>query len=670
MIKDWLKRAIGTILAALIALPWPQAAVWAAEAAAAAQTPSAVTVDSIDVAEGSVRVKLSGNASYKSFTTAKPSRLVLQFDGVRVSKQSLPGKGALLKDVRAGQFQSDPPIARVVLDLQAGAVADVRTDGNDVLVALKGPASADQAAAAPTDPPATDASADSQAPAKPERPKVSLPRPAADMSKVGEAGGMTTQASPELSRMAQKSDAVPSETSLKAPPPVPSTSLEAVGKPRAPVGDLMARLPRDLVTLDFDNTDIRDVLRLLAAKAKINVIYGPDVSGPLTLHLTDVPFADAFRTIITMMGLATAQVGDNILRVLQPATLKTAQTTSAPITKVFPLNYAKAVQLVAALNTVRSAEGLTGSTVADLNTNSLVVTESADAMPETERLISQLDVRPKQVLIEVKLVEVGLNNSFNFGIQWNYLQQDTAKIGGKPGLNSIGAPVGVLKAGTPQQTIGSEVGPADAAGLSQPAGAGGQGTGVSLPATQVFGALTLGRVTNNYIVNATLTAAAADGKVKVLSDPKVATLNNQPANINVTTQIPYVTSNVASTGVQTQSVNYVTTGIQLAVTPTINADGRITLNLNPNVSQPSATVAASVTGAPAVDSRNAQTTVLVRDGETIVIGGLINDSVSDQIAKIPLLGDIPVLGWLFKKKSVTRTRAELLIFVTTKIMPE
>jgi type II secretory pathway component GspD/PulD (secretin) len=202
-------------------------------------------------------------------------------------------------------------------------------------------------------------------------------------------------------------------------------------------------------------------------------------------------------------------------------------------------------------------------------------------------------------------------------------------------------------------------------------GAGGRGTGVNLAADKIFGALTLGRITNNYLLNATITAAASEGKAKVLSDPKITTLNNQAAKINVTTQIPYVTSNVASTGVQTQTVSYATTGIELTVTPSINADGRILLVINPTVSQPSVTAAGSTqTGAPAIDSRNATTTVLVRDGETIVIGGLISDSLQDTISKIPLLGDIPILGWLFKKKTKTRVRNELLIFVTTRVLPD
>jgi len=234
-------------------------------------------------------------------------------------------------------------------------------------------------------------------------------------------------------------------------------------------------------------------------------------------------------------------------------------------------------------------------------------------------------------------------------------------------LNTVGTTIG------PTGTFGLPIDqtPLTTGGISPTGGvgAGGRGTGVSLSADKIFGALTLGRVTNNYIVNATISAAASEGKAKVLSDPKIATLNNQPANINVTTQIPYVTSNVASTGVQTQTVSYVTTGIQMTVTPSINADGRILLVINPNISQPSVSAAANTaTGAPAVDSRVAQTTVLVRDGETIVIGGLINDSVSNQIAKIPILGDIPILGWLFKQRGERTTSTELVVFITPSIV--
>ena len=684
MIKH-LKRAAAATLATLIALPLSTAPAWAA-AVAAAGADDAVTLDGLDVGSDSVTIHLSDKAKYTSFVTATPPRLIIQFEDTeyQAGAKILPGKGKYLKDVRSSQFANAPvKLSRVVLDLNEVTAFNVSQNGGDVVVAL-GPsgsgaapaaaASSDAgaakvrpavrpkpaAAAAPAAAPAASSPDASSAQAASESPAA--PAAESPMAKVGERDGMTTQVDPELGKIADNLDAAkPDAVNTRA---AATTSLAAVDRPRVARGDIMGRLPHDLITVDFDNTDIRDVIRLLAAKAKINIIFGPDVGGNLSLHLADVPFSDAFRTILTMMGLATMQVGDNILRVLTPAALTKSQQATASFTKVIPLNYAKAAELLAAINQVRLAEGRAGTTIANDKTNSLIVTESVDGMVATERLISQLDVRPKQVLIEAKLVEVGLTNSLNYGIQWDYLSSDPAKIAGQNGQNLIGTtippPVSASPSANPLNNNGNA-----AVGV----GANGRGTGVQLPADKVFGALTLGRITNNYFLSATLTAAAAQGKVKVLSDPKVATLNNQPANINVTTNIPYVTSNVASTGVTSQQVSYVTTGIQLSVTPSINADGRITLVINPNVSQPSAVAAsAGTTGAPSIDSRVANTTVLVKDGETVVIGGLISDTVSNQIAKIPILGDIPILGWLFKKKSIVRSRAELLIFVTPKIM--
>ncbi|MCR4294381.1 MAG: hypothetical protein NUW21_02515, partial [Elusimicrobia bacterium] len=366
--------------------------------------------------------------------------------------------------------------------------------------------------------------------------------------------------------------------------------------------------------------------------------------------------------------LTTDQVGGHILRVITPAELKSQRTSSTATTKVYVLNYAKAAEVKATIDAVRSAEGRGGSSTADVKTNTLIVTDSLEGQIATENLIFQMDQRPRQVLIETKIVEINANAGLNYGVQWDYSGLQEGRIGGQQGTTAVGTAIGLPT--TFNRTLDNNVLQASGISATGGVGAAGRGTGVALAADRVFGALTLGRITNNFILNATLTAAASEGKAKILSEPKIATLNNQAADINITTQIPYVTSNVASTGVQTQTVSYVTTGIQLKVTPSINADGRITLQVNPNVSQPSATAAASSTGAPAVDARTANTTVLVRDGETIVIGGLITDTMQDTIAKIPLLGDIPVLGWLFKKKTKTRVRAELLIFVTTRILPD
>ncbi|MBI2788160.1 MAG: type IV pilus secretin PilQ [Elusimicrobia bacterium] len=697
MINQHTKKALSAALAVILAVPGGVLPALAADAA-----PAPAVFQGVEVTDDLVTIKLSTAVLYNSFLTQTPPRLVMELLDTKHEgpTQSAKGKGAFLSGVRSSQFEKSPRlITRVVMDLVKMAGYKVATTKNGLAVQIVGSVSdAPDAAAAPKAPaapaapklpavkpvvakraaaaaaPAPVAVAPAAAPAAaPEPAPVAAPEPAPKakprlnitaaqaMRRAGLDKTMTT----ELAASAQASDV----TKIKSEDAVDED--EDVTR-RAPGGrifrDIMSRLPRDIVTLDFDNTDIRDVIRLLAAKAKINIVFGPDVAGSLTLHLTDVPFNEAFRTALSMMKLTTDQVGDNILRVITPAELTKQRTTSTAITKVYVLNYAKASEVKSTIDSVRTAEGRSGSSTADTKTNTLIVTDSLEGQLSTENLISQMDQRPRQVLIETKIVEINANSGLNYGVQWDYYSLQRGRVGGQQGDTTVGSAIGLPD--PYNRTLDNNSIKTGGVAATGGVGAAGRGTGVALAADRVFGALTLGRITNNFILNATLTAAASEGKAKILSEPKIATLNNQPANINVTTQIPYVTSNVASTGVQTQTVSYVTTGIQLTVTPSINADGRITLQVNPNVSQPSATAAASSTGAPAVDARTANTTVLVRDGETIVIGGLITDTLQDTIAKVPLLGDIPILGWLFKKKTKTRVRAELLIFVTTRILPD
>ena len=701
MIKHSMKKALSAALAVVLSVPAGIVPAFAADAA-----PAPAAFQGVEVSDDLVTIKLSTGVLYNSFLTQTPPRLVMELLDVKHDgpTQSSKGKGKFLAGVRTSQYAKEPRlITRVVMDLVKMAGYKVGTTKNGLTVQLVGsvddspaaavepapkavavkPVVAKRAAAAQTAPPAP-----APAPAgKPQMtaldtagtvtslpataikaepvPVVKKPRLNVTAAMAMKRAGLDTTMAAELAASAQASDI----TKTKIDPAGEMEDTErGVRQPGGRIfRDIMSRLPRDnMPSVDFDNTDIRDVLRFLAMKAKVNIVFGPDVAGSLTLHLTDVPFNEAFRTALSMMKLTTDQVGDNILRVITPAELTKQRTTSTAITKVYVLNYAKASEVKTTIDSVRTAEGRLGSSTGDTKTNTLIVTDSLEGQLSTENLIAQMDQRPRQVLIETKIIEINANSGLNYGVQWDYQGIQRGRIGGQQGTSLVGTTSNPAAASSPvlpalDQNANTIVG----------AGAGGRGTGVALAADRVFGALTLGRITNNFILNATLTAAASEGKAKILSEPKIATLNNQAANINVTTQIPYVTSNVASTGVQTQTVSYVTTGIRLTVTPSINADGRITLLVNPDVSQPSATAAGSTqTGAPAVDSRNATTTVLVRDGETIVIGGLITDTLQDVISKVPLLGDIPILGWLFKKKTKSRVRAELLIFVTTRILPD
>ncbi len=699
-----LRKATAAFLAACLIVPTHGVTAFAAEVAKTASV-----YKGADVADDVVTIKLTAPVQYNSFLTQTPPRLVMELLDTQHEgpNQSLKGQGTFLSGVRSSQFEKSPRlITRIVMDLVKMAGYRVEAVDAGLKVHLVGSVE-DAPAAAPAPAAAAPAAAPRPVVKRPVRvakapaaaaaelvaetvaaPAVAAAAPAAPPPTVETAvvpissltpakpkvapgagaafrrAGLDKHMNKELAAMAETLDASATTVEL---PDMPEEETSG-NRPRGGriSRDIISRMPRDPVTLDFDNTDVRDVIKLLAAKARINVIYGPDVSGSLTLHLNNVPFHEAFRTVLSMMGLTTDQVGENILRVITPAELTKQRTTSSAITRIFQLNYAKASEVKNTVDSVRGAEGRSGASTADVKTNSIIVTDTLEGLLATENLILQLDQRPRQVLIEAKLVEVLANSGLNYGIQWDYLGAERGSLGGKQGQTLVGGLT------SQNASAASTLNPIDQNANAIPGvGASGRGTGVALAADRVFGALTLGRITNNYFLSATLTAAASQGKAKVLSDPKIATLNNQPATINVTTQIPYVTSNVASTGVQTQTVNYVTTGIQMAVTPSINSDGRILLEINPKVSQPSVSAAGStLTGAPAVDSRDAKTTVLVRDGETIVIGGLINDSFQDTIAKVPLLGDIPILGWLFKKKTKTRVRNELLIFVTTRLMPE
>jgi len=383
---------------------------------------------------------------------------------------------------------------------------------------------------------------------------------------------------------------------------------------------------------------------MLAAKAGVNVIYTADVTGTTSINLSKVPFDEAFRLILNVNGLAAQQVGDNILRIASPQTFLAEQKKAYQQTRVFFLSYAQASEAKTQVLAVANAEGRTASCSVDAVNNALILTDSTAGLESAARLIKSLDRRPKQVSIEVKLLEVSLESEFSLGIQWN--------------ANAT-TPDAALPGGALPLTVADHSQTNIRAGFDAPA------LGAS------YGTLVIGKLMGNSQINAVISAAAKKGKVKVLSDPKITTVNNKEANINVTDQTPYDQQTVTIVNGQNSiahSYQNVTTGITLKVTPTINQDGLIAMHLVPSVIQLSGVP--NGVAPPPTATRNTDTNVIVRNGETIVIGGLIQDSQADTVYKVPLLGDIPLLGWLFKKKSTSRSRKELLIFVTPRVLED
>ncbi|HNT97221.1 MAG TPA: type IV pilus secretin PilQ [Elusimicrobiales bacterium] len=593
-----------------------------------ASAAEAASVKGVRVSSESVYITTDRPVKYRSFTVGEPERIVVELSDARLrTLEDIPVGGTFLKKVRTGQHRTAPvSVARVVMDLTQKAVYDITQKGNEIIVVVGGKLFEARARV-------KDAPAAAAAPSTAVKVITPSPEPA------------PAAPAPQVSASDLKSESVP----LIKPAP-------AVKRP-ASSRNIMESLSREPVSFDYNDADIRDVIAMLAAKAGVNVIYGDDVSGTVTMNLSKVPFDEAFKTVLNVKGLATQQVGDNILRIASPQTFVAEQKKAMPQTRLFFLNYSKAEEVKTQLLSVASAEGRTSSAVnVDVANNALIITDTPMGLEAAARLIKDLDRMPKQVLIEAKLVEVALDNSFHLGINWSAYGQDKggSYIGSQsdpvstPPVERLGGTMLVNKAMTAESG----------------------GTGVNLPANVIYGAFRLGKVASNYMFDAVISAASKKGKAKVLSDPKVATLNNKEANIDITTQVPYTTTEItaATPPISTTKVTYLSVGIKLTVTPTINSDGRISMKINPSVSQISPTITAVAGGAPGIDMRSADTNVIVRDGETIVIGGLISDTQAESVFKVPLLGDIPLLGYLFRKKSVTRDRRELLIFVTPRIL--
>ncbi|MCX7956474.1 MAG: AMIN domain-containing protein [Endomicrobia bacterium] len=417
-------------------------------------------------------------------------------------------------------------------------------------------------------------------------------------------------------------------------------------------------LPKTLVTLECVDTDITDVLQMLAVKSGINIVYGPDVEGKITISLKNVPFDKAFENILRISKLVYISVGENIVRVGTPQTIEQERTLQVVYTKIFPLNYAVADEVKAHLDQIRLAEGRTkGMITVDKRTNSLIVTESEEGLKYIEEWIKKLDTKPYQVSIEAQVIDISVDDLSDLGVQWGLRNvQSQQGSGVNYSLEQVGG-------------AGVTVGQTNATARSVESMMAVAPTGVPIESAIFL----FGRFTDALAVSGRLAMLVTQGKAKVLSNPRVTTVNNKTAIIIAGEKIPYksattVTTTGGGSGVgQTvqESWEYINAGIQLTVTPIVSPDGWVTLNVKPQVDIP------QISGPgipPTVKSRQTEVTVMVKNNEPLIIGGLISDSDIDAIKKVPLLGDLPILGYLFKYKSTTKKRTELIILITPRVI--
>lgn len=414
------------------------------------------------------------------------------------------------------------------------------------------------------------------------------------------------------------------------------------------------------ISMDFKDADLSNVFRIIAEVSNLNIITTDDVKGKVSLRLVNVPWDQALDIVMKSKGLGARQEG-NILRIAPLNTLRAEekarldsqkeveklQASLEGVVETIPVNYSKASDLQGKIKDLLS-EG--GRIQIDDRTNMIVIRDIRKNVEAVKSLVATLDTATPQVLIEARIVEVDTSFSRELGVQWGAIKQGTMN-GYRTGVSGYQDATGAFLPGLPISDPASALGSPNYA-VNLPAAVGsGSGGGISF-----------GIIKSSFRLDVSLTALEASGKGKVVSSPKVVTIDNKEAVIEQGTQIPY--STVSASGTNTQ---FVDATLSLKVTPHITPEGSVIMKVEAKNDSQGATGA---TGQPAINKKKATTEVLVRDGETAVIGGILQISRNDNEKAVPWLSKIPVLGYLFRNDSTTTSNRELLIFITPKIIKQ
>jgi type IV pilus assembly protein PilQ len=428
------------------------------------------------------------------------------------------------------------------------------------------------------------------------------------------------------------------------------------------------------LTLNFQDIDVRSVLQLLADTSGQNIVVSDSVTGNLTLRLQNVPWDQALDIVLRTKGLDKRR-HDNVIIIgpteelasrekAELAAHKEVQELSPTHTEFMQVNYAKVVDLAKLIKTANAKDSMLsprGTLSIDERTNTLLVQDTTDKLADIRRLVQTLDVPVKQVLIEARIVIVSDTFERDLGARFGVTSKQTYNGTNLLSVtgNGKGADTMTQSAITNLATTGT-VGPVAAPILDNR-------YQVNLPAAHTNGSIGVSLLGGSYIVDLELSAAQNEGKSETISSPRIITANQKQATIMQGVEIPYQES-ASSGATTTQFKNAV---LSLKVTPLITPDNRVVLDLDVADDSVGQLVSSATGGTvPSIDTREIITQVLVNDGQTVVLGGILDTTKTKSANKVPWLGDIPVLGNLFKSTTNVNNKTELLIFITPKILRE
>ncbi|HTZ48508.1 MAG TPA: type IV pilus secretin PilQ [Verrucomicrobiae bacterium] len=668
MTTNWRAVRCGCLILTSVMLGGTPAYVRGQESAGANTTAAVISSVAItqDTQRAAIRVEGAGRLEVRAARLQNPERLVLDFSGARlnVQKTSIPGVSAPVRSIRLGQYR--PDVARVVIDLTASRPYQIAHEGDAVVVYLQ------VQPADPNTPTAIDASTkDSNS--KSQKASVlpvstsnaaashfalpnELTQPAAKLATTSAAAAQpaTNESAQEAAQQAMQQAATAASTVAAQQGASASPSVSG------------GKYTGEPISVNLKDVDLKDFFRLIHEISGLNVVLDPNVKGTLTIVLDEVPWDQALDIVLVNNGL-DKQLNGNVLRIATKDTLKKEAETArdlqkaqaeavAPVTVTRVLSYAKASTVRDTLKKFLSARG---DIFSDDRSNQLIIRDIPSNLPVLDNLIRQLDRKSQQVEIEARVVQATRSFSQDIGVQWGFAgSTDSGRtiFGGNP---NVGISPTTTGSGLPQPPlIGTPVAPSGSTGAT-----GGLPFNVNLPAGAPTSGAFFGHRSPNFAVDLYISAAEAKGVGKLLSKPKIITQNNEKAIVKQGTKIP-----IQTTINNTISVQYIDAVLQLEVTPQITAEGTVFMDVLVENTQIDNGIP-RVQGIPALDTQSAQTKVLVADGGTVVIGGIIVTQQQNSVTQVPYIGSIPVIGYLFKERSVNITSSELLFFLTPRIIP-
>ena len=591
------------------------------------------SISAIEVAQPgqqtTVRISGTGELHYKTSRLDSPPRLVLDFADTRlnVEKSRVPSQYTPVLDVRTGQ--PNPGQSRIVIDLAKLVPYSTQENGSDVTIFFTAP----EAPAIPA------TLHPSKKPARLKLTAVDVPNMPLPTWLTGRDMGFARPASGPAAPAPQNPPVADAQTQAAAPAP----EKKYTGDP---------------ISVNLKDVDLKDFFRLIHEISGLNVVLDPSVHGTVTLVLDEVPWDQGLDIVLRNNGL-TKEIDGNVLRIATQDTLKReadarrdlakAQSDSVEmVTVTRVLSYAQATAMV---NTLKKFLTPRGDVFADVRSNTLIIRDIPSSIPKVDNLIRQIDRKSQQVEIDARVVQTSRSFAREIGTEFGFSAPTgvtgNTGFGGLTGLTSFLSPV-IHSVPTP---FSSGSGTTNQIPLN-----------TSLGATAPTSGFTFSTQGHNYAIDFLLSLMESRGAGKILSEPKGITQNNEKLTVKQGQQVP-IQTNINNT----ITVQYVDALLKLEVTPQITSEGTVFLDIDVENTQIDKSI--SVLGNPGLDTQSTQTKVLINDGGTVVIGGVVVTNQNTTIDQVPLLGSMPLIGNLFKHTSISVSTQELMFFVTPRILP-